>query len=241
MVDRSREPNEPGGNVRGRDVRILGHRGSPITQTHPGRPKPEPLPRPARRRRRASLRASRGSSPRSSSPSRLMTRRAIWTQPPPIRKPGRTSQGTARPRLPGSARRRWSLPVAGTLGRVRSRFNARKTQILRAPEIARSPRSRPRVIAAADDLDTAPYIRGETSQLPAKACGCSGAVSYALDGAGRLDYTMALRPARPIRRNRTRSLDHDLRQRRADLDGHRRPALGDRQRPRTCQRPAPQT
>ena len=47
-----------------------------------------------------------------------------------------------------------------------------------------------RVIAAADEIDGTPYIwGGGHASFPAKGYDCSGAVSYALHGAGLLDYT----------------------------------------------------
>jgi cell wall-associated NlpC family hydrolase len=46
------------------------------------------------------------------------------------------------------------------------------------------------VIAAANEIDTTPYIwGGGHASFTAKGYDCSGAVSYALHGAGLLDYT----------------------------------------------------
>jgi hypothetical protein len=54
-----------------------------------------------------------------------------------------------------------------------------------APAIVR------RVIAAADEIDRTPYIwGGGHASFTAKGYDCSGAVSYALHGAGLLGYTM---------------------------------------------------
>jgi cell wall-associated NlpC family hydrolase len=48
-----------------------------------------------------------------------------------------------------------------------------------------------RVIAAANEIDGTPYIwGGGHASFEAKGYDCSGAVSYALHGAGLLDYTM---------------------------------------------------
>ncbi|HVV88951.1 MAG TPA: hypothetical protein VHB53_00520, partial [Solirubrobacterales bacterium] len=48
-----------------------------------------------------------------------------------------------------------------------------------------------RVIAAADEIDNRPYIwGGGHASFIAKGYDCSGAVSYALHGAGLLSYTM---------------------------------------------------
>ncbi len=48
-----------------------------------------------------------------------------------------------------------------------------------------------RVIAAANEIDGTPYIwGGGHASFDAKGYDCSGAVSYALHGAGLLDYTM---------------------------------------------------
>jgi hypothetical protein len=48
-----------------------------------------------------------------------------------------------------------------------------------------------RVIAAADEIDGRPYVwGGGHASFSAKGYDCSGAVSYALHGAGLLDYTM---------------------------------------------------
>jgi hypothetical protein len=48
-----------------------------------------------------------------------------------------------------------------------------------------------RVIAAANEIDRTPYIwGGGHASFTAKGYDCSGAVSYALHGAGLLDYTM---------------------------------------------------
>jgi hypothetical protein len=48
-----------------------------------------------------------------------------------------------------------------------------------------------RVIAAANEIDRTPYIwGGGHAGFDAKGYDCSGAVSYALHGAGLLDYTM---------------------------------------------------
>jgi cell wall-associated NlpC family hydrolase len=47
-----------------------------------------------------------------------------------------------------------------------------------------------RVIAAGDEIDATPYIwGGGHASFTAKGYDCSGAVSYALHGAGLLDYT----------------------------------------------------
>jgi cell wall-associated NlpC family hydrolase len=48
-----------------------------------------------------------------------------------------------------------------------------------------------RVIAAADEIDGRPYVwGGGHASFTSKGYDCSGAVSYALHGAGLLDYTM---------------------------------------------------
>ena len=82
-------------------------------------------------------------------------------------------------------------------------------------------------IAAANSISTTPYVwGGGHGSWYSYGYDCSGAVSFALYGAGLLDTPAHLRRAGELRRTRAGPLDHDLRQRHPHLRGDRRAALG---------------
>jgi hypothetical protein len=91
-----------------------------------------------------------------------------------------------------------------------------------------------RVIAAANQIRTKPYIwGGGHGRWWDRGYDCSGAVSFALHGGGFLSSPLPSGPMESWGQRRQRPLDHRLRQRRPRLCGNRRPPLGHRrQHPR---------
>ena len=83
-----------------------------------------------------------------------------------------------------------------------------------------------RVIAAADEIATRPYVYGGGhGSFSSEGYDCSGSVSYALHGGGLLSSPRGLHRARVLRRTRTGQVHHDLRQLRTRLHGDRRQTL----------------
>ncbi len=82
------------------------------------------------------------------------------------------------------------------------------------------------VIAAGNAIATLPYIYGGGhASFHADGYDCSGSVSYALAAAGLVELADGLGGLRDLGRPGAGALDHDLRQRRACVDGGRRMAV----------------
>ena len=88
-------------------------------------------------------------------------------------------------------------------------------------------------IAAANRIRTLPYIwGGGHARWSSPGYDCSGAVSFALHGAGLIDDPDGLRRNDELGRAGQRAMDHDLRERRPRVRGDRRAPLGHRRRHR---------